>query len=197
MYVKPEWGTQQITDINRRHVIALLDAMVDRGAPVMAKQTHSTIRKLFNWAVDRGVIPASLVSGFRRPPAQRIAIASSTMRNFALGMEWVRPPRLAVLPRRAAADPHRPVTRGGCDDALAGHRLRYVLDTSAIVDKENRMHYVPLAPAVMSILKTLPQLHDELVFTTNGVVPVRGSSIAKRRLDTAVAALRADSTCRR
>jgi integrase len=58
--------------------------------------------------------------------------------------------------------------------------------------KNNRAHEVPLAPAALSILKALPKLHDELVFTTNGRVPVAGFSMAKRRLDTAVAAQRAD-----
>src|ERR1700730_17134 len=45
-YVAREWGPRPIADITRQDVIRLLDAMVDRGAPVMAKQTHATIRKL-------------------------------------------------------------------------------------------------------------------------------------------------------
>jgi Arm domain-containing DNA-binding protein/integrase-like protein len=58
-YVIPAWGLRPVEEITRRDVLDLLDGMVDRGTPVMAKQTHAAIRKLFYWAVDRGIIPAS------------------------------------------------------------------------------------------------------------------------------------------
>jgi integrase len=193
MYVKPEWGAQLMTDITRRHVIALLDAMVDRGAPVMAKQTHSTVRKLFNWAVDRDVIPASPC--IRIPPPARAKDRDRVLSDDELRSVWVGCDRLGW--------PFGQVVRLLI---LTGQRREEVatmrwpdIDFDAACwtlprssTKNNRAHEVPLAPAALSILKALPKLHDELVFTTNGRVPVAGFSMAKRRLDTAVAAQRAD-----
>ena len=39
--------------ITRRDVVALLDAIVDRGVPVTANRTLTVARKMFNWAIER------------------------------------------------------------------------------------------------------------------------------------------------
>ena len=50
--------------------------------------------------------------------------------------------------------------------------------------KVDRGHDVPLAPEVVGILKDLPRHQGAHVFTTgNGMVPIAGFTIAKRRLD--------------
>lgn len=52
----PAWKTWKLKEIERRHVVALLDAIVDRGAPVMANRTKSQILTMFKFAVDRGLL---------------------------------------------------------------------------------------------------------------------------------------------
>jgi integrase len=195
MYVKPEWGARLITDISRRHIIELLDAMVDRGAPVMAKQTHSTVRKLLNWAVDRGVISASPC--LRIPPPARAndrdrVLSDDELRSVwngcdRLGWPFCHVVRLLMLTGQRREE----IATMRWPDIDIG-AASWTLPRSST--KNKRGHEVPLAPAVVSILKALPKVHDELVFTTNGRVPVAGSSIAKRRLDTAVATQRADAS---
>ena len=54
--VIPAWGRRKARDITRRDVVALLDRIVDRGAPVMANRTMSTIQKMFNWAISRDLL---------------------------------------------------------------------------------------------------------------------------------------------
>src|SRR5215218_4761129 len=53
LHVLPVWGERCIQDITRRDVIALLDGIVDGGAPIAANRTLAAVRKLFNWALDR------------------------------------------------------------------------------------------------------------------------------------------------
>lgn len=54
--VLPVWGRRKAKDISRRDVIALLDGIVERGAPIAANRTLATIRKMFNWAFSRDLV---------------------------------------------------------------------------------------------------------------------------------------------
>jgi integrase len=51
--VLPHWGRRKAYDIKRADVIALLDGIVERGAPVQANRVLALVRKMFNWAISR------------------------------------------------------------------------------------------------------------------------------------------------
>src|SRR5439155_8488717 len=57
--VLPLWRSRRAKDITARDVRALLDGIVDRGAPIQANRTFAIIRRIFNWAAapDRGFVP--------------------------------------------------------------------------------------------------------------------------------------------
>ena len=57
--VLPVWEGRKASKITRRDVIALLDGIVARGAPVQANRTLAVIRRMFNFAVDRDIIVSS------------------------------------------------------------------------------------------------------------------------------------------
>lgn len=65
--VIPEWGTHKAKDITRRDVIALLDEVAER-APIQANRTLATIRKMFNFALSRDIVPATPCAQVK-PPA--------------------------------------------------------------------------------------------------------------------------------
>lgn len=70
--VLPEWGRRKAREITRRDVIRLLDGIVDRGAGIMANRTLAAIRKMFNFAVGRDIVPVSPCLAVRAPaPEQR------------------------------------------------------------------------------------------------------------------------------
>jgi integrase len=54
--ILPVWGPLKITDIKRRDIRPILDAMVKRGAPVQANRLLAYVRKMFSYAVARDVI---------------------------------------------------------------------------------------------------------------------------------------------
>jgi len=66
--VLPAWGKRKASDISRRDIHLLLEKIVDRGAPVMANNTFKIIRKMFNYAVQKDILPQS--------PAQAITLPS-------------------------------------------------------------------------------------------------------------------------
>jgi integrase len=57
--VLPRFGKRKARDISRRDIIALLDDIVARGAPIQANRTLEIVRKLFNWAVGRDILGAN------------------------------------------------------------------------------------------------------------------------------------------
>ncbi|MBU2646779.1 integrase arm-type DNA-binding domain-containing protein [bacterium] len=54
--VLPYIGNRKISTVTRRDLVFLLDKIVDRGSPVQANRTLSAIKKMFAYAVERGVI---------------------------------------------------------------------------------------------------------------------------------------------
>ena len=75
--VLPHWGKRPIASITQRDVIALLDSIVDRGAAVEANRILATVRKLFNWACERGTIETSPCARVKRRRRRGRAIACS------------------------------------------------------------------------------------------------------------------------
>lgn len=69
--LKPAWGTRKIDSIKRRDVIALLDAVKDRGAEITANRLLALVRIWFNWMIARGVVEASPIVGIQAPTIER------------------------------------------------------------------------------------------------------------------------------
>jgi integrase len=54
--VLPQWGQRKAHDIRRSDVLALLDQVVARGAPIMANRALRLVRRVFNWAISRDLV---------------------------------------------------------------------------------------------------------------------------------------------
>ena len=63
----PSWGSRKAADITRAEVIALLDAIKDRGAGIMANRMQPLISKIYNWGIDEAK------AGLQVNPALRVA----------------------------------------------------------------------------------------------------------------------------
>ncbi len=70
--VLPAWGRRKAREITRRDVIRLLDGIIGRGAGIMANRTLAVVRRMFNFAVSRDIVPVSPCLAVRAPaPEQR------------------------------------------------------------------------------------------------------------------------------
>ncbi|MDZ7760762.1 MAG: tyrosine-type recombinase/integrase [Desulfovermiculus sp.] len=74
--VKPIIGDKKITEVRRRDIIHVLDLVKDRGAMVSANRTFAVISRMFNFALERGVLEAS--------PATRIKMEAEESRDRVL-----------------------------------------------------------------------------------------------------------------
>ncbi len=69
--VLPRIGTRKAKNITRRDIIAILDAIVDRGAPIQANRTLEIVRRMFNWAISRDLLEANPCQGISKPGEER------------------------------------------------------------------------------------------------------------------------------
>ena len=186
----PAWGPRQLPDIGRRDVIELLDGIVDRGSPIMANRTLALVRKLLNWAIERGITEANPAAGISAPGKEKSRdrvltdeeLAEVLIASEALGWPFGPVVRLLVLTAQRR-------------DEVASMRWseidfeKAVWTIAANVAKNGKAHEVPLAPAVLSLLGAIPRVGD-LVFSTTGRTAVSGFSKAKGKLDTKIMAAR-------
>ena len=61
--VRPAIGGHKITAVTKADILAILNAVKDRGAGVTSNRTLAAVRKAFNWAVSEGYLKASPVQG--------------------------------------------------------------------------------------------------------------------------------------
>ena len=187
--VVPQWKNRSVQDITRRDVIELLDAVRDRGSPIMANRILAAVRRLFRWCIDRGIVEVSPCGGLRSQTAEMSrdrVLTDSELRLVWLASDeigWPFGPFVKLL-------------------ILTGQRLNEVarmrwgeIDFEAKVwtiprerTKNDIAHRVPLGDQAIKVLTDLPKVGDSgFVFTTTGPSPVGGFSRAKSRLDAAVA----------
>jgi integrase len=81
--VLPQWGQRKAHDIRRSDVLALLDQVVARGAPIMANRALRLVRRVFNWAISRDLVD-------RNPCFQVKAPSPETQRDRVLSDEEIR-----------------------------------------------------------------------------------------------------------
>jgi len=61
------WKHRKAGDIKKRDVIELLEGIVNRGSPAMANNAFQVVRKMFNWAVEKDILPFTPCTGLKLP----------------------------------------------------------------------------------------------------------------------------------
>jgi integrase len=184
--VLPLWGDRPIHELGKRDVVELLDAIVDRGGGLTANRTLAAIRKLFNWAIGRGILSTSPVQGIKAPLAERSRdriLDNEEIKRLwaaceALGYPFGPMVRLLLLTGQRRTEVAG-ITWGEIDLdkaewAIPGTRT-----------KNGEPHSVPLSDAAVGIIKSLPHIKSGqgFLFTTTGETHVTGYSRAKADLD--------------
>lgn len=69
--VLPALEGEPLEAIHRADITAILDAIIQRGAPVRANRTFATIRKVFNWGVEKGFIETTPIARMKMPTKEK------------------------------------------------------------------------------------------------------------------------------
>jgi integrase len=187
--ILPSWGKRPIASIAPRDAVALLDGIVDRGAPVAANRVLAAGRKMFNWARERSLITGSPFDHIKAPTQEKsrdrtpddaeltlILRAADTL-GSVFGAFFKL---LAYTGQRRDEVAQMPWSELNADLTL------WTLPPART--KNELPHTVPITPEVRDILAALPRIGD-YVLTTSGRAPISGYSKAKIALDAAVTEL--------
>jgi integrase len=190
--ILPVFRHKLITEVRRADIFRLLDAMMDRRAPIAANETLSVFKRWLNWAVERGYLEAS-PAAMIRPPApkrQRDRVLETDelaeVWSAAGKMPYPYGPFLRVL--ILTAQRRGEVARMRWEDVNLSKKLWTL---SAAQTKAGRIHDVPLSPAVVDILSALPRFPGPYVFAARGEAKALNSfSRCKTMLEAAIASQR-------
>ena len=163
--VLPAWGGRATESITRQDVIRLIEAVADRGAPVLANRILALVRKLFNWAVEKDLAIASPAVNVK-PPA-RESRRDRVLSDSEIGRLWrcwdtIGYPfgpwfklLLATGQRRQAAS----AMRWSDITPMDG-----VWTVPAEQSRTGRPHAVPMSALAAEILMNLPRSNSVYVF---------------------------------
>lgn len=187
------WRGRLIETITRAEVHDLLDDVVTEKGEALARELRKHLTKMFNWAADRGHLPASPLAGMRRPELGYVArervLSMDELRRVwdaagALGYPFGPMYRLLILTGQRRSEIAELET-GWID---AEHRA---VEIPASRYKTKRAHVYPLSAPAWAIVESLPKWNGgECLFTTtSGARPVSGFSKAKALLDAKITEL--------
>ncbi len=182
-----EYGSTDIREITRKDIIALLDGIVARGAPIQANRVHAGASKFFKWCVERGYIESSPALHITKPakenPRDRV-LSYDELQKIWTETEKMPYPfgplfQLLILTGQR---------RGEVSDMRWSEVS--IKDKAWVIPKERakngRSHSVPLSDQAVKILERIPRfLHSDFVFSTTGRTSVSGFGKVKARLDKA------------
>ncbi len=180
LHVYPVWSDRKIGQIKRRDVRELIDGLEGK---VLPNRVLALIKTIFRFALSRDWIDASPVEGIEKPKPENRRDRVLDMEEIArvwnaaelLGFPYGPFVRLLMLTAQRRGEVAE--MRWADLDLKAGTWTIRAADTKA-----DRGQLVPLSPAALAMLETIPQLGAH-VFTTNGETPVSGFAKAKSRLD--------------
>jgi integrase len=181
--VIPLWGRRKAKDVSRRDVIAMLDGIVERGAPIQANRTLAVVRRMFNWAISRDVLdtnPCHMVKAPGKETRRDRVLNAEEVAAFWHGLDecqisWAI--RLALRVQLVTAQ------RKG--EIVGAEWAEIDLDdgvwTIPPEKSKNRMsHRVPLSRLALEVLNEAKSNAGEsgwLFPSPRGDKPVRGSSV--------------------
>jgi integrase len=183
--VMPSWRNRPLTEIRKRDVIEIMDAMVDRGVPVQANRTLAYLKRFFRWAAGRDLIEANPAQFVEKPApetqrervlddAELVAIWRAAE---LMGAPFGHGVRLLML----TAARLREVCAGSWDEIdLASATMKL----AAVRSKSGVGREIPLNAPSLAILQSLPRFaNGRWLITSNGERPFSGFSNGKARLD--------------
>ncbi len=165
--ILPAWHNRKAKDITRRDVITLLDRIVDRGAPIVANRTLAVIRKMYNFGVQRDIVPTTPCTRIPMPAQERRrdrVLSADEIRAFWHGLDQAnlaRGTRLALRLQLATAQRTGEIVRASWEEFDLRHGWWTI---PAERSKNGLPHRVPLSRCSLAILAAARSLSDQSPF---------------------------------
>ena len=165
--VRPAIGGHKITAVTKADILAILNAVKDRGAGVTSNRTLAAVRKAFNWAVSEGYLRASPVQGI----AQRVkeqsrsrALSEAEIRPFWIGLDKAKMAAGTKLALRLALVTGQRIGEvcGAMKSEVNLDKAEWLIPARRV--KNRRDHSVPLSPMAVKLFRQASELSGESPF---------------------------------
>ena len=182
--VIPHLGKRKAKDIKRRDIVLLIDEIVDRGSPITANRTLRIIKKMFSFAVKRGVLDASPCVEID-PPAKENqrerVLTEEEIKMFWLGLDKAKmsdATRLVLRLLLITAQRKGEVSQAEWSEIDLKNKWWTIPKERS---KNERIHRVPLSPMAIDIFKQAKTLSggSRWVFPSSKGLPVTPRSISR------------------
>jgi integrase len=188
------WSERAITDIDGDDIYGVVEETRERGVPGAERRAqgptdsravamYAALSKMFSWLLSKRRLNQNPCAGVARPAAP--GARDRVLSNAELVAFW----RAASAERGEFATVLKLLLLTGQRlNEVAGMRRAELSDDFSVWTipsertKNRRAHVVPLPPFSREILAAVPA-SGELVFTTNGAVPITVGDRVKERLD--------------
>ena len=185
--VVSRWGKKKAQDITRRDIILLLDEIAERGASIQANRTLAAIRKMYSFAMGRGILDSSPCVAIPSPSKENRrdrVLNEEEVRTF-----WERLDSAKMEKTTALALKLQLITSQRKGEVAGAEWKDFDLKNSwwtipAEKAKNGFPHRVPLSSLAIEVLGELSQItgDSEWLFPS----PRAGQHIAETSIDHAV-----------
>jgi integrase len=177
--ILPAWGKRKAVDITRKDICALLDRIMERGAPTGANRTRALISTMFNFAVGRDILEVNKCVGVPKPAKEKSRdrkLSEQEVIDVWAGLSLDS--GVSMAPALKLAVKFLLLTVQRKTEVLESKWEELDLDKkcwtlSGDRTKNNKAHDVPLSPLAIKVLEEARVLypHSEWVFPSpNGVL---------------------------
>lgn len=158
----PTFGPMPAESVAKRHVVELLDRIVDRGSPVMANRTRSLISRIYTFGLSRDIVQQNPVLGTEPPGDEGRRERVLTYPELRLvwdGLAIEHPVLVAGVQLLILTGQRSSSVRGMSLDQIDGQW--WTIPTQLF--KSRRPHRVFLSPQTLAVLAQRPDVNSELV----------------------------------
>ncbi|MFP5465431.1 MAG: tyrosine-type recombinase/integrase, partial [Gammaproteobacteria bacterium] len=153
--VLPAIGRLKLDAVHRRDIVALVDAVRDRGALIKSNRVLAVVRRMFGFAVERSVIeasPVSYVRQVRETPRERVLTDAEIVALWQAQSGRMNPGTLRALRLLLLTGARSGEVVGITRSELDLDARRWLLPAER---SKNRMaHTVPLTDPALEIITT-------------------------------------------
>jgi len=148
------WKHKKLVSIEKRDVIAVLDKIVARGAPVQANRLHALLSKLCNFAVARDLLAINPTAGIPREPerARERKLLDDELRSLWRALD-AQPKKIAAAFKLALLTAAR---RGEVLGMMWTEIDGGWWNLPGQRTKNGAPHRIPLTPTCVALLEALP-----------------------------------------
>lgn len=177
-------GEKPLSEITRLEIVEVLDDIVGLGRGSAANRALAAIRKLFSWALDRGLVDRHPAAGLKLP-AKEISrdrvLSDEEIAKFWNSIDNLYPVFRPFYKMLLLTGQRRTEVATMKWADLDFKRMVWTIPSAKA--KNGRVSEVPLTDMMVKLLQSIPRfIYAEYVFTTTGKTPISGFSKCTARI---------------